>query len=162
MEWVGKIPPTFKGNGFFYMISLSCHSPDHNFLSRFGKNLHQKQRGWCELISVVGSRIVVGTQSHNLLLWSFVESQELFHTFRWRAFSLLKMEPYNSPSTQLMEQALYCTLPSDWLAVVIDSFFIGKVKEILLSRTPKTHWDPNLNKYFVHPNIWVFQLMKPW
>ncbi len=132
------------------MISLSWHSPDPNFSSRFGKNLHPKQRGWCELISVVGSRIVVGTHSPKFTPLEFCGKSRIIWHIWMKSFFFIENGNLQQPfySTHGARPVLHSSL---WLAVIIDSFFIGKVKEILLSRTPKTHWDPNLNKYLVHP-----------
>jgi hypothetical protein len=65
--------------------------------------------------------------------------------FGQRAFSLLKMETYNSPCTQRMEQALHWTLLPDCLFSV-DPFFTAKVTEIIASNSQKHIGNPIFSK----------------
>ncbi len=113
----GKIPHTFKGNGFFTWFPF--HVIRRTLISSrvLAKICTKKKRCRCELIFFVGSRIVVGEPSVLFPLLEFCGKSRYFsHISVWeRAFSLLKMRTYNSPCTQHVEQALYWTLPSDCL-----------------------------------------------
>jgi len=112
--------------------------------------------------SVVGGRLLmVRNHQSYFLVWNFVESQELFRTFRGKSFFFIENGTLQQPlySTHGTSPVLDSSL---WLAVIIDYFFTEKVKEILVLNSQKPIENPKLKKYIVQTYILVFKVMKPW
>jgi hypothetical protein len=116
VEWVGKSPPTFKGNGFSTWLPFNGIHQTLISSHVLAKICKKKNACWCELISVVGSRIVVATHqpiSSFGILW---KSEELFHTFRAKSFFFIENGNRQQPlySTHGTSPALDASL---WLPV---------------------------------------------
>jgi len=157
MEWVGKIPPTFKGNGFFTWFPLSCHSPDPNFSSRFGKKLHQKQRGWCELISVVGGRIVVGTYSPIYSFGVLLKVKNYFTHFDEELFLYWKWKP---TTALLLNTWSLCTGLFPLIGCYYGLFLHSKGKRDIIVSNSQNTLGPKSQQ--VLSTSWTYQFFNWW